>query len=177
MSNLKRTYRQSGIAMVSVLVMMIAIALFGAAVMNMGGLEQRIAGNFQLVAESFEVSEGGIRAAVSLAESGNSTDPFQGPGASLGGTTVVVDPDQTTTYAVDPFFGSNPVASINGVSGLDIDLHLVGIDQLCPRSTTATSTAISKCDYYRLDSRHSHANTGVVSGVALHVVEEVTASN
>lgn len=168
---------QSGIAMVAVLVMMVAIALFGAAVMNMSGLEQRIAGNFQLVAESFEVSEAGLRAAVSLAESGATTDPFQGPGATLGSKTLVVDPDQTAANAANPFFGDNPIQSLAGQSDLGVVVHLVGIDQLCPRSATATSTSISKCDYYRLDSSHEHANTGVVTGVELHVVEEVTASN
>jgi len=166
---------QSGLAMVAVLVMMIAISLFGVAVMNMSGLEQRIAGNFQLVAESFEVSEAGLRGAISLSEGTN--DPFQGPGATLGTYVLVEDPSQTDTHKVNPFYGENPISSIYGESGLNIALHLVGVERPCPRSTNPTSTSISSCDYYRLDSFHENDSTGVETGVAIQVVEEVTESN
>ena len=37
--------RQHGMAIITVLVMLVAISLFGVAVMNMGGLEQRMSGN------------------------------------------------------------------------------------------------------------------------------------
>lgn len=160
--------RQSGMAMVIVMVMMIAITLFGIAVMNMGALEQRMAGNYQLLAESFEVSEAGLRGAIAL--SAGTANPFNA-------RTMVEDPAQTAANAVNPFASVDPLSSIHGEAGLDVDLHLVGVGFDCPRSSAPTSSTLIDCDYYRLDSQHKVTNTGVKTGVALHVIEQVPEGN
>jgi hypothetical protein len=155
--------KQKGIAIVTVLVMMVAVSLLGISVVNMSNLEERISGNFQLVTESFELAEAGISGAMSLREQANT--PFKGAP-----TLTEYDPDNKDQngnpidVSVDPFSSVNPISGLHGVSA---GLTLICSECLAPR-VSGFSTAFG-FDWYRVESRHQHAGTGVEREVTQYV--------
>ena len=167
--------RQSGMAMVTVMVMLVAISLLGVVVMNMGSLEQKMAGNFMLLQESFDATEGGVSATVSL--DGDTDDPFGGPAAvNLPGTPYLDDWCPGWPRVGDPPIWCAELGTLTRIStmtGVDANLNLVAVAEECPRAESATGVKFSACDYYHVDADHQQANTGVGYAVTQHVVNEV----
>lgn len=116
--------KQSGAVLMFALVMLVILTLLGTSSLQIGSLEERMAGNFYGRAVAFEAAESALR----VAERGVATDTtFNSYGfAGLDGTHDITDDDQSVDPAVDSNFsisvaGSSVSSGVNAVPGYYIE--------------------------------------------------------
>jgi len=133
---------QSGSSLFISLVILGLLSIIGATSLNSSMVELRAAGNVNKSMASFQKSDAGINAAMSLV--GEAQDPF-------GGNDVA-----------DPFASfSEDDHPLRYVSDVAVSTTIEQAVSACTRNQSASSASKVACEYYEIESTHSTVNSGV----------------
>ncbi len=133
---------QGGSSLFISLVILGLLSIIGATSLNSSMVELRAAGNVNKSMASFQKSDAGINAVMSLV--GSAEDPFSG------------------NDVADPFAGfaanEHPLLHVSDVA---VSTTIEQAESACTRNRNGSSASKVACEYYEVTSTHSTANSGV----------------
>lgn len=138
-----RKYQRGSSLFIS-LVILGLLSIIGATSLNSSMVELRAAGNVNKSMASFQKSDAGINATMSLV--GSARDPFAG--------NDVADPFAIFTADEHPLLY---------VSDVSVSTTIEQAVSACTRSQNGSSASKVACEYYEITSTHSTANSGVAA--------------
>jgi len=144
--NIKKGFRkfQQGSSLFISLVILGLLSIIGATSLNSSMVELRAAGNVNKSMASFQKSDAGINATMSLV--GSAQDPF-------GGNDVA---DPFAGFAAD----EHPLLYVSDVT---VFTMIEQAESACTRNRNGSSASKIACEYYEVTSTHSTANSGVAA--------------